>query len=93
MAFADDRQDAFGQLQAQFPNATHISQFADRLQQNALFIFKKDWTELSEIKLHLKGTVFQLKVWEALLKIPVGGLINLWRNSARLCISRQHHGR
>jgi AraC family transcriptional regulator of adaptative response/methylated-DNA-[protein]-cysteine methyltransferase len=73
MAFADDRQDAFGQLQVQFPNATY-SQFADRLQQNALFIFKKDWTELSEIKLHLKGTAFQLKVWEALLKIPVGGL-------------------
>ncbi|RYD91461.1 MAG: methylated-DNA--[protein]-cysteine S-methyltransferase, partial [Sphingobacteriales bacterium] len=73
MAFADDREDAFGQLQAQFPNAVY-SQFADRLQQNALFIFKKDWTELSEIKLHLKGTAFQLKVWEALLKIPVGGL-------------------
>ncbi|RYE17278.1 MAG: methylated-DNA--[protein]-cysteine S-methyltransferase [Sphingobacteriales bacterium] len=73
MAFADEREDAFEILQAQFPNAVY-SQFADRLQQNALFIFKKDWTELTEIKLHLKGTVFQLKVWEALLKIPVGGL-------------------
>ncbi|MEO6149237.1 MAG: methylated-DNA--[protein]-cysteine S-methyltransferase [Mucilaginibacter sp.] len=73
MAFADDRDEAFKQLRVQFPNATY-SQFADMLQQNALFIFKKDWTELSEIKLHLKGTAFQLKVWQALLKIPVGGL-------------------
>jgi len=39
-----------------------------------LFIFKKDWSQLSNIKLHLKGTQFQLKVWEALLNIPMGGL-------------------
>ncbi|RYY32676.1 MAG: methylated-DNA--[protein]-cysteine S-methyltransferase, partial [Sphingobacteriaceae bacterium] len=73
MAFADDRQEAFNILQTNFPNATY-QQFADMHQQNALFIFKKDWTELSKIKLHLKGTAFQLKVWDALLKIPVGGL-------------------
>ena len=30
---------------------------------------KKPFTK---IKLHLKGTPFQLKVWEALLKIPMG---------------------
>ena len=46
----------------------------DGLQQNALFIFTQDWSKLKEIKLHLKGTDFQLKVWEALLKIPMGGL-------------------
>jgi AraC family transcriptional regulator of adaptative response/methylated-DNA-[protein]-cysteine methyltransferase len=28
----------------------------------------------AEIKLHLNGTAFQLKVWENLLKIPVGSL-------------------
>jgi len=73
MAFADDRQTAFNELQHQFPNASY-QQFADTMQQNALFIFRKDWSQLSNIKLHLKGTAFQLKVWEALLKIPMGGL-------------------
>ncbi len=73
MAFADDQQTAFDELQRQFPNATY-RQFADTTQQNALFIFRKDWSQLSNIKLHLKGTAFQLKVWEALLKIPIGGL-------------------
>jgi AraC family transcriptional regulator of adaptative response/methylated-DNA-[protein]-cysteine methyltransferase len=73
IAFADDLQQAFEQLQQQFPNAQY-SQVTDVHQQNALFIFRKDWTSLPEIKLHLKGTDFQLKVWEALLKIPVGGL-------------------
>ncbi len=73
MAFADDRDEAFNNLFAQFPNAQY-TQMVDLAQQNALFIFTKDWTELSKIKLHLKGTNFQLKVWEALLNIPMGGL-------------------
>ncbi|MDF2433487.1 MAG: AraC family transcriptional regulator, partial [Mucilaginibacter sp.] len=73
MAFADDRVKAFGQLQAHFPNALY-TQMVDVIQQNALFIFKKDWSQLSDIKLHLKGTSFQLKVWEALINIPMGSL-------------------
>jgi AraC family transcriptional regulator, regulatory protein of adaptative response / methylated-DNA-[protein]-cysteine methyltransferase len=73
MAFAGDRDEAFKKLQQQFPNAQY-TQIVDTAQQNALFIFKKDWSELSDIKLHLKGTGFQLKVWETLLNIPMGGL-------------------
>jgi len=73
IAFADDSNQAFENLQQQFPNAKY-NQVTDTLQQNALFIFRKDWSQLSNIKLHLKGTDFQLKVWEALLKIPMGNL-------------------
>lgn len=73
MAFADDRADAFEQLKLHFPNAAY-TQVVDLQQQDALFIFKKDWSQLPAIKLHLKGSSFQLKVWEALLKIPMGGL-------------------
>ena len=40
----------------------------------ALYIFTQDWQQLENIKLHLKGTSFQLKVWETLLKIPMGQL-------------------
>lgn len=39
-----------------------------------LSLFQNDWSKLPEIKLHLKGTDFQLKVWETLLKIPMGKL-------------------
>lgn len=73
LAFADDKQTAFDELKLQFPNAQY-NRVTDMHQQNALFIFRKDWTRLPEIKLHLKGTNFQLKVWDALLKIPMGGL-------------------
>jgi len=73
LAFADEHGTAFDDLQHQFPNAAY-TQVTDVHQQNALFIFRKDWSQLSTIKLHLKGTSFQLKVWEALLKVPMGGL-------------------
>jgi len=71
IAFADDEKEALQQLQMQFPKA-QFRQVVDTIQQNALFIFTQDWKDLSKIKLHLKGTPFQIKVWEALLKIPMG---------------------
>jgi AraC family transcriptional regulator of adaptative response/methylated-DNA-[protein]-cysteine methyltransferase len=80
MAFADDKDTAFNELYAQFPNASYY-QMVDMAQQNVLNIFKSDWSQLSKIKLHLKGTDFQIKVWEALLKIPTGGL-NTYSNVA-----------
>lgn len=73
MEFADNRRIAFDSLLKNFPNAK-FTRLADEIQQNALFIFTQDWSRLKEIKLHLKGTDFQLKVWEALLQIPMGKL-------------------
>ena len=74
MAFADEgTEKAFQNLKSQFPNANH-HQIVDLKQQNALFVFNQDWSKLDKIKLHLKGTDFQLKVWETLLKVPSGGL-------------------
>ncbi|TDE11301.1 methylated-DNA--[protein]-cysteine S-methyltransferase [Dyadobacter psychrotolerans] len=69
----DDRDVAFNGLLRNYPNAKY-TQIVDSIQQNALFIFNQDWSKLSQIKLHLKGTPFQLKVWETLLKVPAGGL-------------------
>jgi AraC family transcriptional regulator, regulatory protein of adaptative response / methylated-DNA-[protein]-cysteine methyltransferase len=73
IAFYDDENIALASLQRQFP-AAQYQQILDKEQQNALFIFSHDWSKLHQIKLHLKGTDFQLKVWEALLKIPMGKL-------------------
>ena len=74
MAFVDtDEESAFQELLKKFPKALY-QQYSDQIQQNALFIFSQDWSKLNEIKLHLKGTAFQLKVWETLLKVPMGRL-------------------
>jgi len=73
MAFEENMETAIRDLVNKFPNATFFEK-QDEFQQNALSIFNKDWTKLNTIKLHLKGTDFQLKVWESLLKIPLGKL-------------------
>jgi AraC family transcriptional regulator, regulatory protein of adaptative response / methylated-DNA-[protein]-cysteine methyltransferase len=74
LAFADEgRQSALRSLKDQFPNARwHPA--GDVLQEAALSIFQKDWSQPGQIKLHLKGTPFQIKVWETLLKVPMGRL-------------------
>lgn len=33
-------------------------------------------SSMSQLRLHLRGTNFQLKVWEALLRIPSGGVVS-----------------
>ncbi len=73
MSFVDNGpQEALDALKAIFPNAQYV-QMVDRMQQNALFVYSQDWSKLDDIKLHLKGTPFQIKVWETLLKVPAGG--------------------
>lgn len=73
MAFADEEEAALADMVRRFPNARY-RQTTDPAQQNVLHLFTRDWSRLQQIKLHLKGTDFQLKVWETLLKIPMGRL-------------------
>ena len=73
LAFYENETAAIRNLQMQFPAAIY-KQIMDSAQQNALFIFNHDWNKIQQVKLHLRGTDFQLKVWESLLKIPMGKL-------------------
>jgi AraC family transcriptional regulator of adaptative response/methylated-DNA-[protein]-cysteine methyltransferase len=73
ISFASDQPKELDVLRQHFAKASFV-QKTDLLQQNALQIFKKDWTDLPQIKLHLKASSFQVKVWEALLKIPFAGV-------------------
>lgn len=74
LAFADEgRPAALRLLKEEFPNG-HYVQGRDALQDQALSIFSRDWSQPRDLKLHLKGTSFQIKVWETLLKVPMGDL-------------------
>ncbi len=73
MAFEENDEKALHDLRSAFPGAVFHHR-TDAIQQNGLSIFQQDWSNLSRVKLHLKGTDFQLKVWESLLKIPMGKL-------------------
>ncbi len=73
LAFVNDENEGIKSLQHIFPNAG-IAQKTDLVQQDALHFFTGDWSDLKKVKLHLKGTPFQLKVWQTLLQIPFGNL-------------------
>lgn len=81
IAFADNTDEALRVLKSTFPEASYIP-MVDLIQQNALYIFTQNWSKLNQVKLHLKGTAFQIKVWETLLKIPMGK-ITTYGNLAR----------
>lgn len=75
LAFADDKDQALLTLQKTFSGA-YYEMSNKLLHQNATLILKKTSGYFSRLNLHVKGTPFQLKVWNALLGIPFGQLTN-----------------
>jgi AraC family transcriptional regulator, regulatory protein of adaptative response / methylated-DNA-[protein]-cysteine methyltransferase len=73
LMFYENENQAFEALQNHFPNAV-FSLNSDDFQAAAQKALSGDWKNIEQLKLHLKGTDFQLKIWETLLKIPQGGL-------------------
>lgn len=71
MAFADDEAVAMNDLTRLFPHAHYIDE-TDEYQAQALAVISGTGKNIGEIKLHLKATPFQLRVWELLLRIPQG---------------------
>lgn len=73
MAFETDEEKALNELKNHYSYADFHAK-KSKLHQNALKIFSADITSISPLQLHIKATEFQLKVWNALLKIPFGAL-------------------
>lgn len=82
MSFAEDHKEAIKNLTSIFPKANYQNS-VDEIQKNAIRIFNLDWESLDKIKLHIKGSDFQIKVWQALLNIPMGQLSS-YQNIANL---------
>lgn len=73
ITFDDSESQAIAELKQQFPEAS-CRQRNNDFHIAALQFFQKDWGTLDNVKLHLAGTPFQIKVWESLLRIPQGHL-------------------
>jgi len=71
--FTEDEVSGLAELRKLWPKAT-IKMGRDAQQSYVQAFFGDDWSNLHQVKLHLKGTPFQMKVWEALLKQPAGRL-------------------
>jgi AraC family transcriptional regulator of adaptative response/methylated-DNA-[protein]-cysteine methyltransferase len=72
LSFIENKKSALKTLKEQWYHA-HIVEGDDANQEGVRKFFEHA-SRPDKIKLHLKGTPFQLKVWEALLKIPEGRL-------------------
>ena len=70
MRFSDDPSAALDELRTEYPNACLIGQ-ETAFHRQVADIFR---TRHGRVTLHIKGTPFQLKVWQALLDIPAGSL-------------------
>ena len=79
LAFFEDEAVAISRLTQRFPDAIYKER-KSTMHENAVRFFSSNESP-EQIKLHLKGTAFQLKVWQALLKIPQGGLTTYGRLS------------
>lgn len=71
LMFTDNRETSLKQLMSKFPNAS-FKQCPHSFHRVALSVFETTKEQFDPLHLHLKGTAFQLKVWNALLKIPEG---------------------
>ncbi len=83
LAFVEDENEAWKQLQNMFPHATFHKEWVSALNQLYNF-FQSPHLGQQPFSLHIKGTPFQLKVWEALLKIPYGRLTTYGRLSNQI---------
>ena len=81
LSFSADEENGFQKLVSIFPAAL-FQMKSDPFQKEALKAFSAD-LNFSQVKLHLKASPFQLKVWEALLLIP-SGCLNTYANIARI---------
>jgi AraC family transcriptional regulator, regulatory protein of adaptative response / methylated-DNA-[protein]-cysteine methyltransferase len=73
LSFIESRKKALDELRHKWKNAS-FKEGTDVQQKNVFSLFVDGKEDLKKIQLHLKGTDFQLKVWEALLKIPPGNV-------------------
>jgi AraC family transcriptional regulator of adaptative response/methylated-DNA-[protein]-cysteine methyltransferase len=68
---ADDPAEALAALRQEWPRAT-LRAHADAHHARVARFFARDFGPAERLHLHLRGTPFQLKVWESLLRIPEG---------------------
>ena len=77
LSFAEeeDGRDALAEMAAAWPAARLVGD-ADATRPVAARAFRWDGQDREPLRLLMKGTNFQIKVWEALLRIPAGAVVS-----------------
>ncbi|WP_411817600.1 bifunctional transcriptional activator/DNA repair enzyme AdaA [Hyphococcus sp. DH-69] len=91
LSFADDAvlADSMQQMKHDWAAATFVedAEFVTPLARQA-FAFAMNHRLDEPLKLHVRGTNFQLKVWEALLRIPYGHLVTYGDIAKNICAEK-----
>ncbi|HZS62929.1 MAG TPA: bifunctional helix-turn-helix domain-containing protein/methylated-DNA--[protein]-cysteine S-methyltransferase [Xanthobacteraceae bacterium] len=87
LAFADAAGDAavLAEMQARWPKATYIEDAAATLPYARRVFDRKLWRPEQPLRIVLIGTDFELRVWETLLKVPVGRATTYSDIAAKVC--------
>lgn len=74
LAFADSggEQESFEDMAHRWPNASYVEDSAATAQYAARIFNPERWCAEEPLRIFLIGTDFQIRVWQALLKIPLG---------------------
>ena len=74
LAFADEGEEmpALADMQRRWPLATYIESFAETAPSAKRIFDSSQWREDQPLRVVLIGTDFEVRVWETLLKIPMG---------------------
>lgn len=73
LVFINEKIDELQELKTLFYNAI-IKEQSTELHENIVKVFQSNWQQAVPVNLHVKATPFQLQVWQALLKIPLGNV-------------------
>ena len=67
-----DEREAFADMSGRWPNATYVEDMAATQPYAARIFDPSRWRSEQPLKVVLIGTDFQVRVWQALLRIPLG---------------------
>lgn len=73
--FTSDRERVASELKSRYPSAK-IKEGSTSFHKQAASIINGNGEPAKPLRLHLKGTPFQLQIWRALLKIPDGRVVS-----------------
>ena len=91
LAFADDEsgeQDALADMTARWPEATYSHDPEHTAAQAARIFRPERWRADDPLKVVLIGTDFEVRVWQTLLRLPIGRAVTYSDIAAHVCSPR-----
>jgi len=90
VAFADagEERSAFADMQRRWPKASYVEDAAGTALLARRIFDPKLWRSEVPLQLVLIGTDFEVRVWEALLKVPMGRLTTYSDLAAKVCSAK-----